>query len=92
VQQWPAADGPSDEELTALALASDPNTPLGPDAVAWTAGYEQHTRLLPEWYMAPVVATTHRRGVRLVVVALVAGFLILDAFGLCVTSGFVSLA
>jgi hypothetical protein len=82
----------SDEELTALALAADPNTSLNDDAVAWGGIGVQPPGLLPSWYMP--VPSYHLRGrlTRAVVITLIVGFLVIDAFGLCITSGFLSLA
>ncbi len=86
----PAGSGPfTDEELTALALAADPRAPLDPAAIAWDGAVLHQRGLLPDWYMPTPVA---RRGLlpRAVVIALVAGFLMINAFGLCITSGFIS--
>jgi len=38
------------------------------------------------------IATGRGRGTRIVICAVVAGFLVIGAFGLCITSGFLSLA
>ena len=46
----------TDAELTALALAADPDQPLGPEAVPLNEYLSSSVALLPEWYMAPVVA------------------------------------
>jgi hypothetical protein len=86
-----AGDFLSDEELTALALAADPRVPLDPDAVPWRAGMSQRG-LLPDWYMPRPIALSRGRGTRVVIFAVVAGFLLIGAFGLCITSGFLSLA
>jgi hypothetical protein len=48
--------------------------------------------LLPDWYMPSPIAIRHSRATQLTIIVIVAGFLIIDAFGLCVTSGFISLA
>lgn len=80
----------SDDELEALALAADPNAPLAPDAVAWT--FPHGLNPLPEWYMPVATASGRGRGTRLVVAALVVGFLVIGAFGLCITSGFIQFA
>jgi hypothetical protein len=86
-----SAEGISDEELTALALAANPDAPLDLDAVPWRAGMLQ-LGLLPDWYMPRPIATGRGRGTRIVIYAVVAGFLVIGAFGLCITSGFLSLA
>ncbi|MGA7834646.1 MAG: hypothetical protein WCA31_05510 [Acidimicrobiales bacterium] len=80
----------SDEELTSLALAADPNAPLEPDAVPWNFGFG--AVLLPEWYMPRPMARGRGRATRVVVASLVVGFLVIGAFGLCITSGFLQFA
>jgi hypothetical protein len=82
----------NDEELADLALAADPNEPLDNDAVPWYGNSNFHGGLLPDWYMPRPVATTRGRATKIVIVSIVAAFLIIDAFGLCITSGFLSLA
>jgi hypothetical protein len=80
----------TDDELTSLALAADPNTLLGPDAVPWNFGLGLNP--LPEWYMPRPTARGRGRGTRIVVASLVVGFLVIGAFGLCITSGFLQFA
>jgi hypothetical protein len=80
----------SDAELTALALAADPATPLSKDATAWTGATGAGG--LPAWYMPRPTARSINGVARIAIVAVVVGFLIIDAFGLCITSGFISLA
>ncbi len=48
--------------------------------------------LLPNWYMPIPSYQLRGRLSRAVVITLIAGFLVIDAFGLCITSGFLSLA
>ena len=84
-----AEDEVTDDELTALALAADPDTPVGDDASSFFdvvgpgAG-----RLLPEWYMPGVAGACQlsawRRSVALVIVA---AFLLITAYGLWDTYG-----
>ena len=75
-----------------MALAADPNAPIAPDAVAWNGTVFGLSGLLPNWYM-PAPTQVRRGGwARSVVVTLIVGFLVIDAFGLCITSGFLSLA
>jgi hypothetical protein len=83
-------DSISDEELTSLALAADPNAPVELDAVPWNFGFGSNP--LPEWYMPRPMARGRGRGTRIVVASLVVGFLIIGAFGLCITSGFIQFA
>lgn len=80
----------TDEELTTMALAADPNAPLDPDAVPWLGGPAAHQSLLPDWYMPSPMAIRHGRATQFAIIFIVLGFLIIDAFGLCVTSGFIS--
>jgi hypothetical protein len=82
----------SDGELTALALAGDPAASLAPDAVAWNGVASLPQGLLPDWYMPRPTASRRGRGTTVVIVAIVVGILVIDAFGLCITSGFLSLA
>jgi len=80
----------SDEELTALALAADPDAPLADDAVPFglhLAGLPA----LPDWYMAPLAARHRPRWQVAVIVSLVATFVVLEALGLCSAYGLVTL-
>jgi len=82
----------SDDELTALALAADPRAPLDPDAVAWNGLMLHRSGLLPDWYMPTPAAMRTERLPRALVITLIVGFLAINAFGLCITSGFISIA
>ena len=84
-----SGEGPTDDELTALALAADPDAPLAPDAVPWLGA---PLGLLPEWYMGPTSGRSSSRARRLLALALAAGLVGGCALGLCVTSGWVQLA
>jgi hypothetical protein len=77
----------TDAELTALALACDPNQPLDPDATPLDLYRDQPFGLLPRWYMPPVTAIGSRPWRTPVVIAIIAAFLLVDAFGLCITYG-----
>lgn len=82
----------TDEELTALALAADPDEVVGADAVPLALYGEGGPALLPAWYMPPVMAG-RARGWRVPVVALLVGsFLLIDGFGLCMTYGVLTAA
>jgi len=89
--ETPGPDALSDEELTALALAADPTTPLDANAVPWY-GVSDSVNLLPEWYMPRPIATGRGRANRVVVISVVSTLLVICAMGLCVTSGFLTLA
>jgi len=85
----------TDEELTALALAADPDIPVGDDAVClWEFVGSGTDDLLPEWYMPPPAAGLRRLGGwrRWVILLIVASFLAIEAYGLCSTYGRVVLA
>jgi hypothetical protein len=82
----------SDEELCALALAADPDAPLDPGAVAWIPPGAWGTELLPSWYMPTPRSRRSGSWPVSIVGLIVVGFLLIDAFGLCVTSGFLSWA
>ena len=78
-----------DDELTAQALAADPDAPLPPDAVPWGAADEG---LLGDWYMSPSLPR-HRGGWRAVVaLAVVVGLVAINAAGLCITYGHLVIA
>ena len=80
----------SDEELTALALAADPDVQLGADAVPFLpAGPPGDDLLLPSWYMPAAAGSVGaRRGWRRRVAILpIIAFLLIDAAGLCTTYG-----
>jgi hypothetical protein len=83
-----ATDRPfSEAELTALALAADPSVPLAADAVPLAQYLGEQDGLLPAWYMpSPMVRSGGRWRIP-VVVAIVAAFVIIEAFGLCSTFG-----
>jgi hypothetical protein len=84
----------TDDELAELALAADPSEGLADDAVPLQEylGAEGGGDLLPDWYMpAPAGAGRLLQGWRRrVVLLIVASFLLLNAYGLCSTYGYVS--
>jgi hypothetical protein len=85
----------SDEELTALALAADPDQVVPDDAVPFRVDLDRDdSSLLPDWYMpAPDAGAIARPGWRRRVgVGLVATFVLINAAGLCSTYGSVVLA
>jgi hypothetical protein len=84
----PTDDEVTDDELAALALAADPDTVVGDDAVCLTEVLGAAGVLLPAWYMPGTVAGVHLKGwQRSVALAVVAAFLLLTALGLCNTYG-----
>lgn len=92
-------DDISDEELTRLALACDPDVTVDPDAVSiWDVlGSEsghQSDMLLPGWYMPPPVGRRfeRRRWKRVVVIVVIVAFIVVNAYGLCSTYGSITIA
>jgi hypothetical protein len=82
----------SDEELTALALAADPDAPADPDAVPLSAlSVTEDQRLLPQWYMPSPMGPAHplRGWRRRVILVVIASFVLINAYGLCSTYGHV---
>ncbi len=83
----------TDAELTALALAADPDAPVGDDAVSlWELTGDPHAGPLPSWYMpapmrAPRFSGWRAWAVRSGVVSVVASFVVINAAGLCNTYG-----
>ena len=78
----------TDEELTAQALAADPD--LVPDATARPFDEDdddERPGLLPSWYMPAPVTASCKRWHRVLVVAAIAGFFVINAFGFCITYG-----
>ncbi len=85
-------DALGDDELTALALAADPDAPLPDDAVPLSLHLARFGPTLPLWYMPPSVSRGGRRWKTPFVLAIVSAFLLIDALGLCNTYGILSLA
>ena len=86
-----------DDELTAEALAADPDAPMSDDAVSlWSLGADadEDRDLLPGWYMPSPAggASRHSRRRKRVVYLVVAAFLLINAAGLCSTYGIVEIA
>src|SRR5438552_14652195 len=82
----------TDEELADLALAADPDVEVGDDAVSlWDLAATEQESLLPSWYMpSPMAGGRLLHGWRRRVVLLViVSFLLIDAYGLCSTYGWV---
>ncbi len=80
----------SDDELAALAMAADPDTPIDDDAVPF--GGVEESELLPAWYM-PVPQSVGRSPKRVFTVSLIIGaLLVVNGAGLCVTYGLPEIA
>ena len=83
----------TDEELTALALAADPDAPLDDDAVSiWELDPDRGDPLLPEWYMPAASGGARPGWRRRVALLLIGSFLLINAAGLCSTYGHVVIA
>ncbi len=78
----------SDEELTALALAADPDLPFDDDAEPFDArlGMGAGDGLLPDWYM-PSPSPSRRRRDAVIALVVIASLVLVNAYGLCVTYG-----
>jgi len=84
----------TDEELTELALAGDPDTVVADDAVPMSvllgSGETSDAGgLLPPWYMPPPMGTSRllQGWRRRIVLLIVASFVLINAVGLCSTYG-----
>jgi hypothetical protein len=83
-----------DDELSALALAADPDLVVADDAVSLWDVMGQDRGLLPDWYMPPVSAGSrhHPRWRRRIALLIIGAFLVIDAYGLCATYGYLVVA
>jgi hypothetical protein len=83
-----------DEELTAEALAADPEAPLGDEAVSFWDLEDREPPPMPDWYMgARMTATPRLHGwKRHVAWTLVVAFVLINLAGLCSTYGVVTIA
>jgi hypothetical protein len=77
----------TDAELTAMALAANPDLPLADDAVPLGIYLGGIGAALPLWYMPPAMARTGHRWRLPVVLTIVGAFLLIEALGLCNTYG-----
>ena len=76
------------EELTALALSADVNTPIDPAAQPFTMSLSERSEtLLPRWYMPAATAHLTLGWRRWVVVVLVAALIGIELSGLCSVFG-----
>ena len=83
----PTGEPLGDDELTALALADTPGLPPTADAVPLATYLGEEDGLLPAWYMPTPMTRIRPRWRTPVVVAIVAAFVAIEAFGLCSTFG-----
>lgn len=82
----------SDEELTELALSADPNPAIDPGVSPWRPVAGAGAALLPEWYMPAPSSSGRGTGTRAAVGLIVAGFVLINALGLCITYGYLTWA
>jgi hypothetical protein len=81
----------SGDELTALALAADPDQPVDPDAVPFSLGGEA-AGLLPEWYMPAPMSVGRGSARRWMLGGIVLILVAINGAGLCVTYGLPEIA
>lgn len=85
----------TDDELTALALAADPDAVVDEDAPSfWSLTSAETSGPLPEWYMPSSAGATRlpRGWRRRVVLLIIISFLAIAASGLCSTYGQIVIA
>ncbi len=82
----------SDEELTAMALSADPHPVIDPRVAPWRHGADAVNGLLPDWYMPLPSGTRRGTGVKIAIGVIVASFVVINALGLCITYGFLTVA
>ncbi len=82
--------GLTEDDLTAQALAADPDEPLSPFAVPFRTEATKGADLLPEWYMPAVVPGRSTPARRAVALAVVVAAVTINALGLCITYGTLS--
>jgi len=76
----------SDDELTALAMAADPDAPIPDDAIPFDTTHGLAAELLPSWYMpAPSLGRSTSRTIVLAGVAI--ALFVINVGGVCVTYG-----
>jgi hypothetical protein len=78
----------TDEELERLALAADPDVELDPAAIP--IHIDGASELLPSWYMPAAVGHAVPGWRRRVALVVVGAILLINAAGLCVTYGSVT--
>jgi hypothetical protein len=82
----------SDDELTRLALAADPEQAIDPGALPLTSFGSLSGVSLPLWYMPPVTARAGGGWRVPIVASVVLALLFINALGLCITYGVLAVA
>ncbi len=81
----------TDEELTALALSADPHPQFDHHRAPWGVRGDE-SGLLPGWYMPSPTRSRRSVATTVTVGVLIVSFVLINALGLCVTYGWVTLA
>ncbi len=81
----------TDDELTAEALAADPDAPIDVEATPFGAD-DTGPDLLPAWYMPAPRGYRRSAGRRLAVIGVIVALLVVNGAGLCVTYGWPEIA
>ena len=81
-----------DDELTALALAADPDQPVDAHAVPIRIASAPTSGLLPAWYMPAPMSAGPGRTRRLLLGGVVLILVVINGAGLCVTLGIPEIA
>ena len=75
-----------DEQLTALALAADPDQPIDPNATPFVVRNDSGP--LPSWYMPAPAARMQEPWQVAVVLFLIGTLTLISGLGLCITYGY----
>lgn len=81
-----------EDELTALALAADPDLPIADDAVPISFADDEADGLLPAWYMPAPMSAGRGSSRRWLLGAMVLVLVVINGAGLCVTYGIPEIA
>ncbi len=82
----------TDEELTTLALSADPHPTIDLRAIPWRPMADAVAGLLPDWYMPTPSGSRRGKGAKIAIGVIIASFVVINALGLCVTYGLVTIA
>lgn len=75
-----------DEELSALALAADPDQPIDPNAPPFVV--DDDSGPLPSWYMPAPTMRAQEPWQVAVVLIVIGTLLLISGLGLCITYGY----
>jgi len=76
----------TEDELAAIALAADSDPEIDAEAVPWNAAGAADGPL-PAWYMPAPVTVARGWKVRAAAGLIILAFVVINAFGLCITYG-----